>query len=119
MVDTGFTESLALPAAVITSLQLPFRGAADFTLAVAIQNIVWGISQAPVGMLADRFGLVVPIMLGAVCELLVAPLILSVPETAPRVLARRETAGASIEDGELRVRFAPKPEQVEKGKARR
>ncbi|TMF25692.1 MAG: ArsA family ATPase [Chloroflexi bacterium] len=39
--------------------------------------------------------------------------------TLPRVLARRETAGASIEDGELRVRFAPKPEQVEKGKARR
>ncbi|TMF97169.1 MAG: ArsA family ATPase [Chloroflexi bacterium] len=39
--------------------------------------------------------------------------------TLPRVLERRETAGASIEDGELRVRFAPKPEQVEKGKARR
>jgi len=38
---------------------------------------------------------------------------------AIRVLERRETAGASIEDGELRVRFAPKPEQVEKGKARR
>jgi len=27
----------------------------------------------------------------------------------PRVLARRETAGASIEDGELRVRFAQRP----------
>ena len=39
--------------------------AADFTLAVAIQNIVWGISQAPVGMLADRFGLRVTIMAGA------------------------------------------------------
>ena len=39
--------------------------------------------------------------------------------TLPRVLERRETAGASIEDGELRVRFAPKPEQAEKGKARR
>ena len=39
--------------------------AADFTLAVAIQNIVWGISQAPVGMLADRFGLRVTIMSGA------------------------------------------------------
>jgi MFS family permease len=31
--------------------------AADFTLAVAVQNIVWGISQAPVGAIADRFGL--------------------------------------------------------------
>ena len=39
--------------------------AADFTLAVAIQNIVWGISQAPVGALADRFGLRVTIMAGA------------------------------------------------------
>ncbi len=28
--------------------------------------------------------------------------------TLPRVLARRETAGATIEDGELRVRFAPR-----------
>jgi MFS family permease len=31
--------------------------AADFTLAVAIQNIVWGVSQAPIGAIADRFGL--------------------------------------------------------------
>jgi sugar phosphate permease len=28
--------------------------AADFTLAVAIQNIVWGLSQALVGSIADR-----------------------------------------------------------------
>ena len=39
--------------------------AADFTLAVAVQNIVWGISQAPVGALADRFGLRVTMMAGA------------------------------------------------------
>ena len=31
--------------------------------------------------------------------------------TLPRVLERRETAGASIEDGELRVRFAPRADQ--------
>ena len=31
--------------------------------------------------------------------------------TLPRVLARRETAGASIEGGELKVRFAPRPEK--------
>jgi arsenite-transporting ATPase len=35
----------------------------------------------------------------------------------PRVLARRETAGASIEDGELRVRFARRPEKVKETKA--
>ena len=40
--------------------------AADFTLAVAVQNIVWGLSQAPVGALADRFGLRVAMVVGAV-----------------------------------------------------
>jgi MFS family permease len=39
--------------------------AADFTLAVAVQNIVWGISQAPIGAIADRFGLRVTMMAGA------------------------------------------------------
>src|SRR5215472_6514174 len=39
--------------------------AADFTLAVAVQNIVWGMSQAPVGALADRFGLRVTMLAGA------------------------------------------------------
>ncbi len=39
--------------------------AADFTLAVAIQNIVWGLSQAPIGAIADRFGLRVTMLAGA------------------------------------------------------
>lgn len=39
--------------------------AADFTLAVAVQNIVWGLSQAPVGALADRFGLRRTMLAGA------------------------------------------------------
>jgi MFS family permease len=39
--------------------------ATDFTLAVAVQNIVWGISQAPIGAIADRFGLRVTMMAGA------------------------------------------------------
>jgi MFS family permease len=38
---------------------------ADFTLALAIQNIVWGLSQAPVGAIADRFGLRIPMLAGA------------------------------------------------------
>src|SRR3954470_24423539 len=29
---------------------------ADFSLATALQNVVWGLSQPFVGMLADRFG---------------------------------------------------------------
>jgi MFS family permease len=36
-----------------------------FTFAIAIQNIVWGLSQAPIGALADRFGLRVTLLVGA------------------------------------------------------
>jgi predicted MFS family arabinose efflux permease len=39
--------------------------AADFTLALAIQNMVWGLSQAFVGATADRFGLRITMTAGA------------------------------------------------------
>ena len=39
--------------------------AADFTLAIAVQNIVWGASQAPIGAIADRFGLRLTMLAGA------------------------------------------------------
>ncbi len=39
--------------------------AADFTLALAIQNIVWGLSQALVGAISDRFGLRITMLAGA------------------------------------------------------
>jgi MFS family permease len=39
--------------------------AAQFTLALAIQNAVWGLSQAFVGALADRFGLRITMVAGA------------------------------------------------------
>ncbi|HET9714926.1 MAG TPA: MFS transporter [Pseudolabrys sp.] len=39
--------------------------AADFTLALAVQNIVWGLSQALVGATADRFGLRITMVAGA------------------------------------------------------
>src|SRR5215472_15143006 len=39
--------------------------AADFTLALAIQNAVWGLSQALVGAIADRFGLRITMVAGA------------------------------------------------------
>jgi MFS family permease len=60
----GLRQSLGLFLTPVTrDLTL---SAADFTLAVAIQNIVWGISQAPVGAIADRFGLRITMMAGAV-----------------------------------------------------
>src|SRR5260370_16209460 len=40
--------------------------ATEFTLSIAIQNIVWGLSQAPVGAIADRFGLRITMVAGAV-----------------------------------------------------
>ena len=40
--------------------------AADFTLAIAVQQIVWGVAQTPVGALADRFGLRITLSAGAV-----------------------------------------------------
>lgn len=40
--------------------------AADFTLALAVQNVVWGLTQAFVGALADRFGLRKTMVAGAV-----------------------------------------------------
>jgi MFS family permease len=39
--------------------------AADFTLSLAVQNIVWGLSQAFVGGIADRFGLRITMIAGA------------------------------------------------------
>src|SRR5204863_9311396 len=60
----GIRQSLGLFLTPVTrDLAL---SAADFTLATAVQNIVWGLSQAPVGAMADRFGLRVTIMAGAV-----------------------------------------------------
>src|SRR6516225_298416 len=66
------TRLILIGAAMLLSLGMGIRQSfglalttADFTLAVAVQNIVWGISQAPVGAIADRFGLRVTMMAGA------------------------------------------------------
>ncbi len=75
------TRLILIGAAVLLSLGMGLRqslglfltpvtrdlsiAAADFTLAVAVQNIVWGVSQAPVGALADRYGLRLTMIAGA------------------------------------------------------
>ena len=41
------------------------------------------------GITAERVGLVAPILMAGVAVLLIAPAILTVPETAPRVRTRR------------------------------
>jgi MFS family permease len=81
-VTSGQTRLILVGAALLLSLGMGLRQslglfltpvtrdlaitAADFTLAIAVQNIVWGISQAPVGAIADRFGLRVTMLAGAV-----------------------------------------------------
>jgi MFS family permease len=40
--------------------------AADFTFAVAVQNIAWGLLQAPVGAIADKWGLRPAMLAGGV-----------------------------------------------------
>ena len=75
------TQLILIGAAVLLSLGMGMRQslglfltpltkdlaltASDFTLAVAVQNIVWGVSQAPIGAVADRFGLRITMMAGA------------------------------------------------------
>jgi len=63
MLGVGIRQSLGLFLAPVThDLGI---SAADFTLALATQNIVWGLSQALVGAIADRFGLRITMMAGA------------------------------------------------------
>jgi MFS family permease len=63
MLGVGIRQSLGLFLAPVThDLGI---SAADFTLALATQNIVWGLSQALVGAIADRFGLRITMMVGA------------------------------------------------------
>jgi MFS family permease len=53
-----------------------------------------GITLSPIigGVLADNFGLTVPVVLASVCILLVAAALAGVPETAPRLVSRQSVA---------------------------
>ena len=87
----GATGLNPLCGATLPSELVPLRRGAS----IGICNLfaaTLGITLSPIigGVLADRFGLVVPLTLAAVCLLLVALALIGVPETAPRVLMRRE-----------------------------
>ena len=60
----GMRQSLGLFLPPVTE-QLALK-AADFTFAVAVQNIVWGVCQAPIGAFADKHGLRPAMMAGSV-----------------------------------------------------
>jgi predicted MFS family arabinose efflux permease len=63
-IGMGMRQSLGLFLPPITQ-DLAIK-AADFTFAVAVQNIAWGLSQAPVGAIADKFGLRPAMLVGGV-----------------------------------------------------
>jgi MFS family permease len=59
-IGMGMRQSLGLFLTPVTR-DLAIK-AADFTFAIAVQNIAWGLAQAPVGAIADKWGLR-PVML--------------------------------------------------------
>src|SRR6476619_4663425 len=63
-IGMGMRQSLGLFLPPVTH-DLALK-AADFTFAVAVQNIAWGLFQAPVGAIADKFGLRPAMMTGGV-----------------------------------------------------
>ncbi len=63
-IGMGMRQSLGLFLAPVTQ-DLAIK-AADFTFAVAIQNVAWGLSQAPVGAIADKWGIRPAMLAGGV-----------------------------------------------------
>lgn len=63
LIGAAVTMSLAMGMRQCLGLFLPpvtkdlGLTAADFTFAIAIQNIVWGVCQAPIGAIADKWGI--------------------------------------------------------------
>lgn len=63
-IGMGMRQSLGLFLPEVTR-DLAIK-ASDFTFAVAVQNIAWGLSQAPIGAIADKWGLRPAMLAGAV-----------------------------------------------------
>ncbi|MBV9326382.1 MAG: MFS transporter [Chloroflexi bacterium] len=85
----------ALAGATMPSELVPQRKGA----AIGICNLfaaTLGITLSPIigGILADRFGLMVPVVLAGLLWVVNVVILLPVPETAPRILARRGVVSA-------------------------
>ena len=62
--------------------------ASDFTFAIAVQNIVWGLAQAPLGAIADRWGLRPVMVLGAAAYVAAMVVMASATGTSTFMLAQ-------------------------------
>jgi len=67
-IGMGMRQSLGLFLPPVTH-DLALK-AADFTFAVAVQNIAWGLFQAPIGAVADKWGLRPAMLAGGVIYIL-------------------------------------------------
>ena len=79
-IGMGMRQSLGLFLAPVTH-DLAIK-AADFTFAVAVQNIAWGLSQAPVGAIADKWGLRPAMLAGGVIYVIGMLVMLSAGDAA-------------------------------------
>ncbi len=82
-IGMGMRQSLGLFLPPVTH-DLALK-AADFTFAVAVQNIAWGLFQAPVGAIADKWGLRPAMMTGGV--LYIIGMLVMLSATGPGTLA--------------------------------
>jgi MFS family permease len=67
-IGMGMRQSLGLFLPPVTH-DLALK-AADFTFAVAVQNIAWGLFQAPIGAVADKWGLRPAMLAGGIIYIL-------------------------------------------------
>ncbi|MSP04976.1 MAG: MFS transporter [Acetobacteraceae bacterium] len=69
--------------------------ALDYTFAIAVQNIAWGVSQAPLGAVADRFGLR-PVLVSGAAIYVLATIIMSLAGGLPALTLANALIGVSI-----------------------
>ena len=69
--------------------------ASDFTFAIAVQNIAWGVSQAPLGAVADRHGLR-PVLLFGAALYVVATVIMALAGGLPALTLSSVLIGVSV-----------------------
>jgi predicted MFS family arabinose efflux permease len=69
--------------------------ASDYTIAIAAQNVAWGVSQAPLGAVADKCGLR-PVMLSGAALYVVAMVIMGFAGGVPMLALSGVLMGVSI-----------------------
>jgi predicted MFS family arabinose efflux permease len=69
--------------------------ASDYTFAIAVQNVAWGISQAPLGAVADKWGLR-PVLLFGAALYVVAMLIMGFAGGVPMLTLSGVLIGVAI-----------------------